>query len=206
MGSVVSSVPAANHSILWFSSMGQAADPHHHAGLPPCPPLAPHLDSRQSFDRFEALRPSPSRHTVSVRLMQGCCLLLSLAVSLITTVRIESCAPKPLGGRPLFAFGICLGRVDADRSAWLPANLIQAHRDQLGAHTPGKSPNDRSKVEIFGYMPPRPSASPSPAGAPREYFQHRQSAIRGPTRVTPHVARVCPGVESSGAGDDLPFS
>lgn len=38
-------------------------------------------------------------------------------------------------GLPLPAFGASLNYFDAYRSAWLPANLIQAQRDFFGAHT-----------------------------------------------------------------------
>jgi 6-phosphogluconate dehydrogenase len=36
---------------------------------------------------------------------------------------------------PATAFGASLGYLDAYRSAWMPANLIQAQRDYFGAHT-----------------------------------------------------------------------
>jgi 6-phosphogluconate dehydrogenase len=38
-------------------------------------------------------------------------------------------------GLPLPSFSACLSYFDAYRSAWLPANLIQAQRDFFGAHT-----------------------------------------------------------------------
>jgi 6-phosphogluconate dehydrogenase len=38
-------------------------------------------------------------------------------------------------GLPAPAFMVSLGYLDAYRSAWLPANLIQAQRDYFGAHT-----------------------------------------------------------------------
>ncbi len=38
-------------------------------------------------------------------------------------------------GIPALGFAACLGYFDGYRSAWLPANLIQAQRDYFGAHT-----------------------------------------------------------------------
>ena len=38
-------------------------------------------------------------------------------------------------GVPATAFMVSLGYMDSYRSAWLPANLIQAQRDYFGAHT-----------------------------------------------------------------------
>ena len=38
-------------------------------------------------------------------------------------------------GMPIPGFMVSLGYLDAYRSAWLPANLIQAQRDYFGAHT-----------------------------------------------------------------------
>ena len=38
-------------------------------------------------------------------------------------------------GIPMPSFAACLNYFDALRSAWLPANLIQAQRDFFGAHT-----------------------------------------------------------------------
>jgi 6-phosphogluconate dehydrogenase len=38
-------------------------------------------------------------------------------------------------GLPAPGLMVCLGYLDAFRSAWLPANLIQAQRDYFGAHT-----------------------------------------------------------------------
>lgn len=38
-------------------------------------------------------------------------------------------------GLPVPGLMVCLGYLDAYRSAWLPANLIQAQRDYFGAHT-----------------------------------------------------------------------
>jgi 6-phosphogluconate dehydrogenase len=37
-------------------------------------------------------------------------------------------------GLPVPGFMACLGYLDAYRSPWLPANLIQAQRDYFGAH------------------------------------------------------------------------
>jgi 6-phosphogluconate dehydrogenase len=50
-------------------------------------------------------------------------------------------------GLPAPGFAASLACFDAFRSAWLPANLIQAQRDYFGAHTcerrdfPGKLPH-----------------------------------------------------------------
>jgi 6-phosphogluconate dehydrogenase len=38
-------------------------------------------------------------------------------------------------GVPAPALMVSLGYLDAYRSAWLPANLIQAQRDYFGSHT-----------------------------------------------------------------------
>jgi 6-phosphogluconate dehydrogenase len=38
-------------------------------------------------------------------------------------------------GLPAIGFMTALGYLDAYRSSWLPANLIQAQRDYFGAHT-----------------------------------------------------------------------
>ena len=38
-------------------------------------------------------------------------------------------------GVPAPAFMVSLGYLDAYRSAWQPANLIQAQRDYFGSHT-----------------------------------------------------------------------
>ena len=38
-------------------------------------------------------------------------------------------------GVPVPGLMVSLGYLDAYRSAWLPANLIQAQRDYFGAHT-----------------------------------------------------------------------
>jgi 6-phosphogluconate dehydrogenase len=40
-----------------------------------------------------------------------------------------------MSGLPIPAFMVSLSYLDAYRSSWLPANLIQAQRDYFGAHT-----------------------------------------------------------------------
>ncbi|MCL5957799.1 MAG: NADP-dependent phosphogluconate dehydrogenase [Chloroflexi bacterium] len=49
-------------------------------------------------------------------------------------MRVVACASTECG-IPMPAFGVSLAYYDAYRSAWLPANLIQAQRDYFGAHT-----------------------------------------------------------------------
>ena len=38
-------------------------------------------------------------------------------------------------GIPVLGLMVSLGYLDAYRSAWMPANLIQAQRDYFGSHT-----------------------------------------------------------------------
>jgi len=47
--------------------------------------------------------------------------------------RVVGVAVEP--GVPAPGLMVSLGYLDAYRSAWLPANLIQAQRDYFGAHT-----------------------------------------------------------------------
>ena len=50
-------------------------------------------------------------------------------------------------GIPVPAFSTALAFYDSYRSAWLPANLLQAQRDYFGAHTYERT--DRPRGEFF---------------------------------------------------------
>ncbi|MCL2351022.1 MAG: decarboxylating NADP(+)-dependent phosphogluconate dehydrogenase [Firmicutes bacterium] len=59
----------------------------------------------------------------------------------------EVCAKAALCGVPVPAFSSALNYYDGYRSAWLPANLLQAQRDYFGAHTYERV--DRPRGEFF---------------------------------------------------------
>ena len=57
------------------------------------------------------------------------------------------CAAAMLAGIPVPALTAALGYFDGCRSAWLPANLLQAQRDYFGAH--GYERTDAPRGMVF---------------------------------------------------------
>ncbi|MFW5844155.1 MAG: NADP-dependent phosphogluconate dehydrogenase, partial [Spirochaetota bacterium] len=56
-------------------------------------------------------------------------------------------AQAVLAGIPMPAFSTALAFYDGYRSAWVPANMIQAQRDYFGAHTYERV--DKPRGEFF---------------------------------------------------------